>query len=145
LVHDWLTGMRGGIGFGDYLPERDALYTASRILEMLSRRKNHFGDIWDDIRKQYGNSVYLREDFRIEHGYSRTKLINNIKYKAENTQFPFKLTEISELDGIKMIMEEGRWLLIRPSGTEPVIRIYAEAEDEGITKELIRKGKELVL
>lgn len=134
----------GGIGFGDYLPERDAIYTATRILEMINRRGKPIGALWDEVKNNYGDSVYLREDFRLGSGNSRKDILLKIKEKAENTDFSFKIENISELDGIKITFEQERWLLIRPSGTEPVTRIYVETESYERSRKLIDIGKEFI-
>ncbi len=134
----------GGIGFGDYLPERDAIYTASKILEMISRRGKLLGEIWDEVKEVYGNSVYIREDFRMKSGYDLEGILKRIKKNVKSVKMSYKVENISEIDGIRINMEEGRWLLLRPSGTEPVIRIYAETESDDRSKELIKKGKEII-
>jgi phosphomannomutase len=134
----------GGIGFGDYLPERDALYTASRIVRMVAEKQKTLGELWDELSEKYGSSVYLREDFHYKADYDRSAVIKKVKDGLAGKEFPFKVESVSEMDGIKITMEEGRWLLIRPSGTEPVIRIYAETEEEELTKRIINIGKELL-
>lgn len=134
----------GGIGFGDYLPERDAIYTAVRILEIISRRGRKLGEIWDRIRGDFGDSVYLREDFGLEADYDRSQIIRMIGERMDMAKFPFR-ADISRMDGFRITAEDGRWLLLRPSGTEPMIRIYAEAPDRDSAEELISMGKKLVL
>lgn len=132
----------GGIGFGDYLPERDSINTAVRILAMLSRIDESIGDIWDTVSKEYGNSVYLREDFGTT--FTRSETISKVRLGIKNAKFPGEIDRVSDLDGVRIDMRGGQWLLIRPSGTEPVIRVYAEAESEEVTRELINVGKEII-
>ncbi len=129
----------GGIGFGDYLPERDAIYTAVRILEMINRRGKLLGSLWDEVKKDFGNSVYLREDFQLKSNYNPENILKKIKDKI-----PFKIKSILRIDGIRINMEDERWLLLRASGTEPVVRVYAEAESNGESRKLIDAGKELI-
>ncbi len=130
----------GGIGFGDYLPERDAIYTAVRILEMINRRGRLLGSLWNEVKKDFGNSVYLREDFQLKSNYNPENILKKIK-----DILPFKIKNISSIDGIRINMEDERWLLLRASGTEPVVRVYAEAESNEASRKLIDAGKELVL
>ena len=134
----------GGVGFGEYLPERDALYTASRILELTVRRGRRFGEIWDELSSRYGRSAYLREDYVLEGGRSKEELLQEVRKNIKLKQLPYELESILDIDGIRMNMEGGRWLLVRPSGTEPLVRVYAETEDESATRLLLEKGKELV-
>jgi len=133
----------GGIGFSDYLPERDALYSASRLLEIIKRRGEGIGHIWNRLREKFGNSVYLRRDFRIEKGVAKKEILRRVKKNCRGAEFPFKVEGFLEIDGIRINMEEGRWLLVRPSGTEPLVRVYAETESREKTQELIKKGGEL--
>ncbi len=135
----------GGIGFGDYLPERDAIYAASRILEMCRRRGKTIGEIWKEVKGKYGNSAYLRKDIKVTPGISPLVIIERIKKSVQNGRFPFKVKSTLALDGLRIIMENGRWLLIRPSGTEPVVRIYAESEQMEDTEILLEEGEKAVL
>ena len=134
----------GGIGFGDFLPERDAMYTAVRCLELMSRRKTLIGRFWDEISEKIGGSHYLREDISLSEKADKELLKKNITDMSVQGRFPEKINSIIEIDGLRIEFESGSWLLIRPSGTEPVLRIYAEAESAGTVKELIRIGKETV-
>ncbi|MFH1415850.1 MAG: hypothetical protein ABIH89_07190 [Elusimicrobiota bacterium] len=134
----------GGIGFGDYLPERDAVNTAVRIIEIIRRRGRLMGELWDDVSSEFGGSCYLREDFEIPAGGGIEKMLARIKDGIKKVRFPYKITDILELDGIRINMEEERWLLLRPSGTEPALRLYAETESEKSTKKLLEIGKELI-
>lgn len=133
----------GGIGFGEYLPERDALYTAIRIVEMIKRRGKLFGEIWDQVSEEFGGSYYLREDFPCRGNYSREGLLQTVHKNIKIIDLPYRVLGVGDLDGIRIDMEGGRWLLIRPSGTEPLIRLYAEGEDENAAGNLIKSGREL--
>ncbi|NLB34477.1 MAG: phosphoglucomutase/phosphomannomutase family protein [Elusimicrobia bacterium] len=133
----------GGIGFGDFLPERDALYTALRILEMMKRRSMLFGEIWDEVSCEFGGSYYLREDFPCAGSFSREEFLQKVSENIKVHSLPYKVEEVSYLDGGRIDMEGGRWLLIRPSGTEPLLRLYAEGEDKSAAEKLIRSGREL--
>jgi len=134
----------GGFGFGDYLPERDSIHTAVRILEMMSRRQKKPGEIWDEVKEKFGDSVYLRNDFKIEKKLDKTEIINNVDRRLKEISMPFKVKGVMKLDGIRINMEGGNWLLIRPSGTEPLIRVYAETDSSQSTENLLNKGRELV-
>ncbi len=135
----------GGIGFGDYLPERDAIYAASKMIEMCQRRGKKIGEIWKEVSGKYGNSAYLRNDIKITPGISPSEILDKIKKKIENGSFPFKVKSTLALDGLRIIMENDKWLLIRPSGTEPVVRIYAESETMEETEVLLAEGQKAVL
>ncbi len=130
----------GGIGFGDYLPERDALYTAARLLELSSRKNKKIGVLWDNLREKYGNSVYLRKDIDAMPGMDVNLFVGRLKDEISSGLLPFKVKKMLDIDGLRITFENDRWLLLRPSGTEPVIRIYAEAENSEKVSELIDEG-----
>ncbi len=134
----------GGVGFGDYLPERDALYTASRILEMIARRGKLFGELWDSLTDDLGGSFYLRKDYPLSGSLEPRELLKKVSKNIKLGKLPFKLESTLEIDGIRMNMEGGRWVLVRPSGTEPLLRVYAETENEEETQLLLEAGKEMI-
>ncbi|MGM0441541.1 MAG: hypothetical protein ACQEQC_03885 [Elusimicrobiota bacterium] len=135
----------GGIGFGDYLPERDGLYTAVRLLEIMNRRGKSFEQLWDEVRTEFRDSYYLRADVEIDHRLSKIEILESIEDKVKNTRWDYPLENIDKTDGIRINLEGGSWLLLRPSGTEPLIRIYAEAESRKKTEKLISKGEQIVV
>jgi phosphomannomutase len=135
----------GGLGFGDYLPERDSEYSAARILKLISESGKLFGELWEEVKETYGDSYYLREDFEISGGLSKIEILKKIRKRIDKTEFPFKVRDVSDIDGIRINSKDGGWLLMRPSGTEPLIRIYAEGATRETAERLIKIGRELVL
>jgi len=134
----------GGIGFGDYLPERDALYTSVRILEMMKRRSMPFGEIWDKGSSEFGGSHYPREEFPCKRSFSREELLQRISENIKIQDLPYRIERVSDLDGVRIDMGGGRWLPIRPSGTEPPKRLSARGEDEAATEKMIRSGRKSI-
>ncbi len=134
----------GGIGFGDYLPERDGLYTAVRLLEIMHRRNKSLEELWKEIRNEFQDSYYLRADVEIAPRLSKIEILDRLSKKVKDVNWPFPVEKVNKLDGIRINFTGGRWLLLRPSGTEPLIRIYAEAERRELTEKLIDKGKLIV-
>ncbi len=125
----------GGIGFKNYMPERDGVLSGLLILEMIAYRKQGIIEIIQDMQKRFGKFVYLRRDLKIKV----TKPIAHPK----NILGQYVI-EVKTYDGTKFIMKDESWLLIRPSGTEPVVRIYAESKSLKRTKQLIEFGCELL-
>ncbi|MGM0568737.1 MAG: hypothetical protein ACQESB_05920, partial [Elusimicrobiota bacterium] len=95
----------GGIGFGDYLPERDALYTASRLIELSHRRGKKIGLLWDEIRENYADSVYLRKDIAIDFPVAPEVLLKELKNRVKSKSFPFKILDVNTLDGIRITIK----------------------------------------
>ncbi|UCH12254.1 MAG: phosphoglucomutase/phosphomannomutase family protein, partial [Candidatus Omnitrophota bacterium] len=133
----------GGIGFKGYIPERDGIISGLFLLEMVSVRRKSIDKIMDDVNKKYGNFYYNRLDLdlSVKRGM---KVVSNLKESAPRKLLGKEILEIKTYDGIKFILKEGNWLLIRPSGTEPILRIYAESSKKSDLKALLDAGRRLV-
>ncbi|MEE9499936.1 MAG: phosphoglucomutase/phosphomannomutase family protein [Candidatus Omnitrophota bacterium] len=130
----------GGVAFKGWLPERDGILSGLLILEMIAQRKKSLKKILEGIGKAYGVYVYKRYDLH----YSRDK--KKMLLAALNKR-PFKkvlgkvIVNIKSFDGFKFIRSDGSWFMLRPSGTEPKLRIYSEAHSEKEALALIKFGK----
>lgn len=131
----------GGIGFKDYIPERDGLLSGLLILEMMAYRKMSLLDILKELQKEFGSYYYLRTS--IEY-HEKKDLISRLKRKRISSIFGKKVIDIDTLDGLKFICQDSSWLLFRLSGTEPIVRIYSEAESEKTAQEILEFGKRII-
>ena len=144
--HDILLGGEetGGVAFKGWLAERDGILSGLLILEMMGMRKKKLQDIVKSINKTYGTYIYKRVDLR----YSRTKkkkLLAVLKKKPFDRAFGKKIIDTKSYDGFKFILEDGAWFMLRPSGTEPKLRIYSEAHSEKEALKLVEFGKKFAL
>ncbi len=128
----------GGIGVKNYIPERDGLMCACLLMEMSALRRKSLGEIVKEFDKRFGRFYYLRSDLRLGE---RFKGLNNIEIPTHLKGK--KVLRINRLDGIKFITKDS-WLMLRKSGTEPLVRIYSEATSLKEAKELISLGKKLL-
>lgn len=133
----------GGIGFCGYIPERDGILSALLLMEMLSYRKKSIDAIMSDMERRYGRFYYCRIDMRcpVKKAIS---LINRLKLNPPRTIAGKRVVRFKIYDGIKFILEDSSWLLLRSSGTEPLIRIYAEARSKKAARILLIKGEEII-
>lgn len=132
----------GGIGFKNYMPERDGMLSGLLLLEMMACRKQGIIDIMNSVEKRFGIFRYLRADAHIKED-AKKKLLQRLKKNPFNDLLGKRIVETKIYDGTKFIASDGSWLLLRFSGTEPIIRIYAESNDLARTRKLIGFGKEL--
>lgn len=130
----------GGIGFKDYLPERDGLLAGLLLLEMMAHRNKSIKEIMRQVERDYGRFCYDRADVHYEAGAALISNINEHPFK-EILKIPVK--EMKSYDGIKFILQDGSWLLFRLSGTEPILRIYAESHSASRARSLVKFGKSL--
>lgn len=133
----------GGIGFGFYLPERDAILAAAILCEIESNIKGGVDYILSEIEKITGESGFSR--FNFTPSTDRQQLMLSIK-QLSLEDFPFgKVKNISKMDGVKINFENNDWISIRFSGTEDIIRIYAESNDRETAEKLIQKTKNILI
>ena len=130
----------GGVGFKDYLPERDGILSALLIMELVVKRRKSLSGIVKDMNKKYGNYVYERSDLVFDAS-KRSKLIKGLKNNPLKKVLDKKVVEIKDYDGTKFICEDGSWLLVRLSGTEPKLRIYSETKTRKRSLEYLKFGK----
>lgn len=131
----------GGIGFKNYVPERDGTLAGLLLLEMMAYRNEAIGTIVAKMEESFGRYFYLRDAVKFKAGQ---------KLKDTATIKPKKLldsavVEIKDFDGVKLICKDESWLMLRSSGTEPLVRIYCEAKSQEKALQLLALGKELVL
>lgn len=133
----------GGMGFQNYLPERDGVLSGLLLLEMMAMEKKSLSAILADITREFGVFQYDRVDqpFPLDR---RERLLAGLVKKAPGRLDRVAVGEIKDYDGVKYILKDGSWLLIRPSGTEPLVRIYSEAPTKTRVAALLAEGKKLV-
>jgi phosphomannomutase len=144
----------GGYGFGMHLPERDGIYADLMLLELFLRERTagrwpvskaiaHFHEI-------AGPSYYRRVDVHVArdaYGEVKRRLLVDLAEHAPASLAgrPVPRTEpLPTNDGTKFFLDDGSWLLVRTSGTEPLVRIYTEATSAGIRDALLDAGERLV-
>jgi len=138
----------GGYGYNGFIPERDGLLSALYFLEMLVKTGKKLSVLRREMQEEFGQSCFGRTDYRYDPSKFRIdnpkKFFNKISSKAPARIMGLKVKEVSTLDGIKYILEDDSWLLIRASGTEPLLRIYSETDSREKTNEILEIGKKIV-
>lgn len=145
LTEDVLIGGEesGGYGYGTYLPERDGILNSMMIMEMLAATGKSLSSLRKEVERKYGASHYRRTDFR-NPGIPKNEFVKRIKDTVSGTVCGLKVKQVKDYDGVELVFEDDSWLLMRPSGTEPVIRVYAETGRPERTNRVIAWGKRTV-
>jgi phosphomannomutase len=118
----------GGIGYGHHIPERDALLSALYLLEAIACRQQDLGAQYHSLQQQTGyNFAYDRRDIHLADMNLRQKLIDSLDREPLKSIDGREVVSIQTTDGYKLELADESWLLIRFSGTEPVLRLYCEA------------------
>ncbi len=127
LTDDILIGGEesGGIGVKGYLPERDGIVNGLLLLEALAVRRQSLALILRDLERQFGRWWYGRRDLHLTMSQV-DHLFRRLHRHTPTTMAGIPVATVNTLDGIKLIGRDESWLLFRRSGTEPIVRIYAE-------------------
>ena len=120
----------GGVGFGMHLPERDALFAAMLVLEALVEGGKPLGARLDDLQQRHGGaSHYDRLDLRLADMEARRRLETLLADAPPVEVAGSPVQSVISTDGIKLRLGPSHWLMLRFSGTEPLLRLYCEAPD----------------
>jgi phosphomannomutase len=118
----------GGVGYGTHIPERDALLSALYVLEAIVESKTDLSDRYRQLQEKAAfTSAYDRIDLPLASMEVRNQLITRLQNATPETIADLAVTDCLSVDGYKFRLADGSWLLIRFSGTEPVLRLYCEA------------------
>jgi phosphomannomutase len=118
----------GGIGYGNHIPERDALLSALYLLEAIAKSGQDLGDLYRQLQAQTDyHFAYDRVDLHLDSMDERAKLMAQLESQPFAEIAGVAVLDRNLADGYKFNLADGSWLLIRFSGTEPVLRLYCEA------------------
>lgn len=129
----------GSLGFPAYLPERDGLAAGLLLLELLAWEPQPLSCLWRRLEREFGPHEYARLDlpFPVER---RADLMAACASKPPARLGRSPVVEVHTFDGVKYVARDGSWLMIRGSGTEPVVRVYAEAASQAAARRLVNAG-----
>ncbi len=131
----------GGIGFGFYLPERDALLLLLLVLEAMCEREMSMRNLREEIWERFGRSYFYHEDVPLRSAEEDEGVRRAIEAVKENpAKIRIDYERVSSLDGIKLIWDTG-FLLMRMSGTEPLLRIYVDDTDVGRVSQVAKRAR----
>jgi phosphomannomutase len=133
----------GGISFRGHIPEGDGILMGLLVIEMVAASGKTLYELVEKLLEDVGPVHYQRNDLRLSRPVSREQMESLLLEKAPAHIADVKVQEISTLDGVKYILEDDSWLLIRPSGTEPVLRVYAEGRSLGMVRAMIGYGEQV--
>jgi len=132
----------GGVGYGTHIPERDALLSALYVLEAVVESGQDLSDLYAQLQDKTGfHSEYDRIDLPLANMEARDQLITALDREPLREIAGKQVTDCNTMDGYKFRLEDGSWLLIRFSGTEPVLRLYCESSTLDRVDEILAWAK----
>jgi alpha-D-glucose phosphate-specific phosphoglucomutase len=133
----------GGYGFRGHVPERDGILAGLYFLDFMARTGKTPSQLLDYLYSKVGPHYYDRRDFHISAGKRQT-IVRRLSSSPPTTIAGSKVTRIDTTDGFRFFLGDEYWLLIRFSGTEPLVRVYAEAESLERVNKLLDEGQKLI-
>lgn len=130
----------GGIGIKGHLPERDGVYNGMLYLELLAEYGKSISDLKKELDDEFGKYFYQRNDVHTTNELVKKTLKSCKAMKVGDEIGGKKILSIDDLDGFKFYFDNG-WIIVRASGTEPLLRIYCETTGTDQTQDVLNKTK----
>lgn len=134
----------GGIAIKGHIPERDGLWIGLTILEFMAVTGKSLDELIEEVYAITGSFAVERYDLHIDET-TKQRVISNCKGKVFTSFGNFVIESEEDMDGYKYHLGNDQWVMIRPSGTEPVLRVYAEAETSEKAFEILEATKKVIL
>ena len=136
----------GGIGYGNHIPERDGLLSALYLLEAAAQTGQDLSHLYQQLQTQTGfTSFYDRIDLPLSSEADKQKLIAQLQAAPFSQVLDQEVTNVLSIDGFKFLLADQSWLLIRFSGTEPVLRLYCESHQPERVSKILAWAKDWAL
>ncbi len=140
----------GGIGYSRFLPERDGILNSLLLANVMAEEGKPLGQLVADLQKEYGPHFYGRRDLHITEEVKQGA-IQRAKSEQTKRLGKYSVLKKENLDGIKFFLDAPTngngaeaWILFRASGTEPLLRVYAEAASPELVEEILASGENFV-
>ena len=134
----------GGISIKGHIPEGDGVLMGLLILELMADAGIPLHELIADLQTTVGPTCYRRSDIQLDHPVPKAELVKRLADNAPATINNETIVSVNTTDGIKFMMADDSWLLIRPSGTEPLLRVYSEAADQAAVSNILAAGRAMV-
>jgi phosphomannomutase len=133
----------GGLSIRGHIPEGDGILMGMLLLEIMGAAKVPLHELVADIQREVGPACYARRDIPLVRPVPKAEMVARLEQEAPAQLAGETVISVSTLDGVKYLMADDAWLLIRPSGTEPVLRVYAEGRSSDEVAALLTFGEEV--
>jgi phosphomannomutase len=131
----------GGMSIKGHIPEGDGVLMGLLLLEVIADAGVPLSELIKDLLQDVGPSHYARTDLRLARPVAKAEMVRRLTECAPAEIGGVSVKDVSTVDGVKYLMANDGWLLIRPSGTEPVLRVYAESPEPGLVDAMLAYGE----
>ncbi|UCD54447.1 MAG: phosphoglucomutase/phosphomannomutase family protein, partial [Dehalococcoidia bacterium] len=132
----------GGYGFRGHMPERDGILAGLYFLDLMVKTGKSPSQLIDYLYSKVGPHHFKRIDVEFPED-KRQAIINRIEHNPPQSIEGVKVVNLDTRDGFRFSLADNTWLLIRFSGTEPVLRLYTESDSPARVEKLLERGKEI--
>jgi phosphomannomutase len=123
----------GGLAVKGHIPERDGVWIGLMILEFMAKAGKSLKELVQLVYDEIGTFAFDRDDLHITPA-QKEDVLNKCHGDSFSAFGPYTITRTEKLDGFKYYLDNNTWIMIRPSGTEPVLRVYCEAPDKSMAR-----------
>jgi phosphomannomutase len=134
----------GGIAIKGHIPERDGIWMGLTIWEFMAKTGKSLHELIEEVYSITGTFCFERNDMHISES-KKENVLKNCKDGLYKEFGKYKIQRVDDLDGYKFFFDENTWMMIRASGTEPLLRIYAEASTQDIANDILKEVKQILL
>ncbi len=133
----------GGLTIRGHIKGKDGVFASSLLVEMISVTGKKLSELLDEIYARYGYAYTAEGDCTFKPVQKET-LYNKIYVEKQLPEFEFEIERVSYEDGAKVYFKNGGWVIARFSGTEPLLRIFAEMENQEIAESVLQQVKDFL-
>jgi phosphomannomutase len=130
----------GGISFKGHIPDKDGIFTGVKVAEMIAKTGKTLSQLLKELESEYGLLVSGREDVPCSDELKQV-VMEKLSAKIPDKIAATEILHVNRMDGLKLTLKDESWLLIRPSGTEPLIRIYGESFKKEKLQAILKEGR----
>ena len=146
LEEDVLVGGEesGGIAIKGHIPERDGIWMGLTIWEFMAKSGKSLEELIEEVYSITGKFWFERNDLHLNESL-KNQIVENCKNSKYSSFGKYAIIKTDNLDGFKFFLSEDSWIMIRASGTEPVLRIYAEGKNKEEAFDILEEAKKILL
>ena len=134
----------GGLAVKGHIPERDGIWIGLMIMEFMAKTGKSIRELIQDVYDIVGSFHSDRDDLHITNE-QKVKVVDTCKNNPYKAFGSYTVQRIERVDGTKFWLADDQWVMIRPSGTEPVLRVYAQAADAKQVRAILDATRDTIL